>query len=362
MKSLLVCFVLLIVSDVASADAGFLNSITQNPVPAGFGISHPFISMTCEDVFIEVFPDEPAELTAAFLFTNTGPADTVVMYFPITVRTVTTGPGLPLWQVIDPMGNPEVKVNGVPVDVHPLIGNTWYPEYLDYTWEELREAVTTIVEAEPDTGETFHYSVAPECWNIYDFWELTANAWASRTLTDELMILIQSLNACWTVPFGKGEEVLVEYCLAYSLSSPYEGSYSTLTYPLYTGASWNGPIGSGRITVVPSGEMDFRDFVEWHSVSMPEAEVAIGMEFSPLSEIADATGYKFCRISELAGMNLDSILIWEFTDFEPVVSRSWSRYFHFAPGPLDQRFYDGGLRYDSTGWASTLRVHVQKGS
>ncbi len=69
------------------------------------------------------------------------------MYFPITVRTVTSGPGLLLWQVSDPMEKPEVKVNGIPVDVHPLIGNIWYPEYLDYTWDELREAVTTVVEA-----------------------------------------------------------------------------------------------------------------------------------------------------------------------------------------------------------------------
>lgn len=156
--------------------------------------------------------------------------------------------------------------------------------------------------------------------------------------------------------------MLVEYCLVYTLSSAYEEPYSTLTYPLYTGASWGGPIGTGRITVVSSDGMDFRDFVEWHSTSMPEALVSIGGEYTPLPEIAGAAGYGSCRISELAGMELDSVLVWEFVDFEPVVSSSDSRYFYFAPGVPDWRFYNHGTEYDSTGWSSSLRVHMRIGS
>ena len=104
------------------ADAGFLRSIIQNPVPVySFPTS---IEMTSEDVLIEIYPGGTVEITAAFLFTNTGTADTVIMYFPLTLRTIFHGPYLPLYNVTDPLSSPSVTVNGSPAEVRPLIGNT----------------------------------------------------------------------------------------------------------------------------------------------------------------------------------------------------------------------------------------------
>lgn len=339
------------------ADVGFLRSIVQNPIPVSS--SSTSIEMTSEDVLIEIYPGGKVEITAAFLFTNTGSADTVIMYFPVTLRTVTMGPGLPLYDITDPLASPSVTLNGLPAEVHPLIENTWTPWFDEYTWEDVRSEVLTMNEAEPDTGEYYFYIVDPDSWNTYDFNETYFESYDGFTLLENLLILVNSLNACWTVPFSAGESVLVEFNMEYLMSSEYESPYCTMVYPLYTGASWAGPIGEGRITVVPSGGLEFADFDSWYSISMPDARIVKDMTYEPLESITNSDGFKLTKLANFSGTHLDSVLVWEFTEFEPVVSPTQWQYFYFTPDNPDGRFHSGTVSLeDTTDWSSSVRIDI----
>ena len=55
---------IIICTSCAFADAGFLRSIVQNPVPASS--SHTTIEMSSEDVLIEIYPGGSARITAGW--------------------------------------------------------------------------------------------------------------------------------------------------------------------------------------------------------------------------------------------------------------------------------------------------------
>ena len=348
--------VMVLVSCVFS-DAGFLRSIVQNPIPvSSFPTS---IEMTSEDVLIEIYPGGTVEITAAFLFTNTGAADTVIMYFPVKLRTIFDGPYLALYNVSDPLLSPSVTVNGLPVVVRPMIGNTWTPWHDEYTWDEVRDVVYTMQETEPDSGEFYFYIADEFSWDTYDINRML-NEWSSDyTVLKDLVVTIHSLNACWSVPFAEGDSVLVEFSTEYSMSSGYESPYCTMIYPLYTGASWAGPIGEGRITIVPSGGLEFADFDSWYSTSMPDAGIMKNQTYVPLESISGADGFELTELACFSGTYLDSVLVWEFSEFEPVVSPTRWEYFYFSPDNPDGRFYVGLVAVeDSKDWSSSIRIDI----
>ncbi|MCX7022215.1 MAG: hypothetical protein NTW26_08105 [bacterium] len=114
--------VLLILSLAAAAlgDAGYLGSITSGASPIG---EHPAVAMTAEDVVIELqrehvdYEDWSSEVygatvTADFLFTNTGGADTVYMYIPHSVMTVFVSYLYDAEDMETPLENPRVLVDG----------------------------------------------------------------------------------------------------------------------------------------------------------------------------------------------------------------------------------------------------------
>ncbi len=357
MRLLLILTPVLILASCVFADAGFLRSIVQNPIPVSS--SPTSIEMISEDVLIEIYPGGAVEITAAFLFTNTGTADTVIMYFPLTLRTIFHGPYLPLYNVTDPLSSPSVTVNGSPAEVRPLIGNTWTPWFDDYTWDEVREAVHTMRETEPDTGEVYFYIADDFSWDTYDIYKWLDEWSSDYTVLKDLVVVINSLNACWTVPFSEGDSVLVEFSMEYSMSSEYESPYCTMVYPLYTGASWAGPIGEGRITVAPCGGLRFADFDSWYSISMPDARSVINMTYEPLEAISGADGFELTELADISGTYLDSVLIWEFTDFEPAVSPTHWEYFYFTPDNPDGRFHSGAVSLeDTTDWSSSIRIDI----
>jgi len=357
MKLLSLAATIMIFASHSFADAGYLRSIVQNPVPAS-SLSTS-IEMTSEDVLIEIYPGGYAGITASFLFTNFGVADTVIMYFPVTVHTLTMGPGLGLYDITDPLDSPVITVNGIQTEVHPMIGNTWLPQYNEYTWQDVRSEVFTMNEAEPDTGEFYCYIVDPDSWDDYDFMKLVYGDSGELSLLEELLTFVNSLNASWTVPFGCGEEVLVEVSMEYNMSSGYEDPYFTMIYPLFTGASWAGSIGTGRITAVAAGELSFTDFDSWYSVAMPDPVIAEDLIYEPLRSISCADGFENTVLAAYSGEYYESALVWEFTDFEPVVSPSEWQYFYYSPENPDGRFHSGAAGVDTVGWSSSLRIDVR---
>jgi hypothetical protein len=361
MKYLTPFIILLAITTTSRADMGYFGSIAQNPVPSDTLVVHPFIELTCEDVVIEVFPGGKAEITADFLFTNTGQADTVIMYFPISVMLPTHSLLWSLSDLSDPLINPSVSVNGIPTDVHPLLATNWSTwAFRDFSWVDILDTVNPLSDIEPDDHETFFYMIDTERWDSIDV--ILDNVLAdSISDIDYLILSASSSHASWTVPFKAGEQVLVEYSMEYSLGSDYmERSYD-LTYPLYTGASWSGAIGNGRITVLPRGDIGIKHFISWGSSSMPEAICEDDYSFAPLPEIVDAPGYEMTILSNLSGRHMEGALVWLFHDFEPVVSGfGWPYYFESSTD--EGAIYRAEMYEDgSAGWPSSLRVIVENG-
>jgi hypothetical protein len=336
---------------------GYFGSITQNPVPAGDLSSHPSIGLTCEDVFIELFPGGDARLTAAFLFHNGGPADDVMMYFPVSVMVPTISVLWSMDDLTDPLGSPTVTVDGSPVEVRPMLAAIWQDGYMDRGWEELAETVDLLGAAPSDSG-TFFFTVDPGYWESLDMMERIS----TDSLPDlDLFVLgAGSSNALWTVHFDEGADVLVEYTMLLTLRHDWEEEWYSLTYPLFTGASWAGSIGSGRITVVPSRGLSLSDITTWSSYSMPEARVEENMAYLGMPELECHPSYQGSMMEAATGVTLPEALVWEFADFEPVVSPSGWMYYFEDPMAGDMQHWSE-MMYGSDApppWPSTLRVVV----
>jgi hypothetical protein len=361
MRGLPVMLLMLILCGAASADMGYFGSITQNPVPVGDLSSHPSIELTCEDVFIEVFPRGDARLTAAFLFHNGGPMDDVMMYFPVSVMVPTISVLWSMENLTDPLGSPAVTVDGKPVEVRPMLAAMWHDGTMDRGWEELAETVDLLSSAPSDSGTVF-FTVDPGYWENLDMMERVS----SDSLPDlDLFVLgAGSSNALWTVHFNEGADVLVEYTMDLTLRAPGESEPFSLSYPLYTGASWAGPIGSGRITVVPSRGLSLSDFTAWSSFSMPEARVGENMSYLGLPELEGHPSYRGSLMEAATGVTLPEALVWEFADFEPVVSpRGWTYYFEDPMAEITRCYTEMIYGCEAPPpWPSSLRVVVADAS
>ena len=353
---------LLAVAITCRADMGYFGSIAQNPVPSDTFLVHPFIELTCEDVVIEVYPGGVAEITADFLFTNTGQADTVFMYFPISVMVPTISLLWSLEHISDPLINPSVSVNGIPTVVHPLLSSIWSPQgrFRRLSWEDILNTVKPLSSIEPDDYEVFFYMTSPDSWDSFG---MMVDSVLADSISDRYRIMLNAISshACWTVPFKAGEQVLVEYSMNYFLGHEFtEWSYD-LTYPLYTGASWSGPIGNGRITVIPRGYLGLKHFTGWSSTSMPEAICEYDYLFSPLTEIINAPGYEKTILSGISGLEIESALVWLFHDFEPVVSSGGWMYYFESSTDQNARYHAEMYEDSSANWPSSLRVILTNG-
>ncbi|MBA7643482.1 hypothetical protein ES703_51208 [subsurface metagenome] len=244
-----------------------------------------------------------ATITADFLFTNTGGADTLYMYIPHAVMTVFVSV---LYNAMDmdvPLENPRVLVDGEPVEVRKLCVGDFDPDWPgDRAWEEIAEAAQPLFDEKPQEGEPFYftrYFADPE----NDRWDITYPA--------------DALLAYWEVPFAAGETKLIEYIQEYSLTSDYGEQVFRLTYPLFTGAGWRGDIGFGRVTVVPGEGCDWNDLRYYIGLHLPLPEEVEGHRLEVFGDIADHAAFDECGLAGYDGVNYERALIWEFSDYEP---------------------------------------------
>jgi len=349
---------LLAFSSLIYGDMGFFGTIAQNPVPVDTFAVHPFIELTCEDVLIEILPGGEAMVTADFLFTNTGPQDTVLMYFPLSVMVPTISVLWDMGSISDPLEEPDVTVNGQPIDVRPLLCIMWIREYVEESsWLTFTETVDVLTPEEPDSGFVF-YLADPEYWGGLDMMETVLADTISDL--DLFMMSAYSSHAFWEVPFQAEEQVLVEYRTSFQMRYEWGVPYFNLNYPLYTGASWAGPIGSGRITVTVAGGREFTDITDWISYSMPEATEVASHEFAPLPGMEGAPALYETYLSANFGSILPSALVWAFSDFEPLVSpQGWMYYYEDAHSENAQ--YQAELMFYPEKyhpWPSGIRVTV----
>lgn len=83
------------------------------------------------------------------------------------------------------------------------------------------------------------------------------------------------------------------------------------------------------------------------------------MTYEPLEAISGADGFELTELADISGTYLDSVLIWEFTDFEPAVSPTHWEYFYFTPDNPDGRFHSGAVSLeDTTDWSSSIRIDI----
>ncbi len=350
--------IILMLSNGASADMGFFGTIAQNPVPLDFPI-HPCIELTAEDVLIEVLPGGTAVLTADFLFTNTGPADTVLMYFPVSVMVPTISVLWSLDEITDPLvADPLVTVNGERVDVRPMLCTTWNRRYEeDGAWETFRSGVEILSsQEEPDSGLVF-YLAPPDYWESLDMLETVMSD--SLTEDDWNVLCAHSSHALWEVPFAEGEQVVVEYAMEFAMRYQWESHVLSITYPLYTGGSWAGPIGSGRITVTNGPGKDFGDIVGWSSESMPEAELLRPFPYHPLPLISES-GPGYGSLWPAFGEELEAALVWEFRDLEPVVSSMGWMYYYEDPSDENALYQVEVMTWpeEPPPWPSVVHIEV----
>jgi len=314
----------------ASADMGIFSSMAQNPVPLYMPGAAASIEMTAEDVFIRMLEPDRARLTGVFLFTNHGGADRVVMYFPVDILVPTVSVLYGLENVSWPLESPWVSVDGRYVEVRPLLHTTWHRWSESVTWEDMLEYTTPLADSEPADREGLFYYLPPSAWESVSMeWSDPETGFPSRIAWEA-----DALMAAWDVDFGPGESVLVEYSMDFYLSSvgyeEFPGNYN-LYYPLWTGAAWEGPIGTGRIIATwHEGEVPYPDY---DSVLMPGGREFRDYVFEPLPEMEASEAWGSTLLSEVTGSTLRLGLMWEFTDFEPVVtSPRWYEFYAYEDG------------------------------
>jgi hypothetical protein len=296
MKKAIQIFTFLLFPTLVIADAGYLGTVTQNPslvVLPGKSLALG-ISMQNEEVVVELHQDY-AQVTAEFAFDNHGPAQTVMMYLPLDIPTIFVSR---IYYTFDDWKDKiNIQVDGIPVAPQGLYQAVYDPQILQdmgLSWKEFAELVQALNSQEPAEGESFYFyrytlddsSPGFEKWN------------------NQPLYPANMLAACWTVDFDQQGEKRVTCSYKYSYTQDYSSSTSRFTYPLYTGATWSGPITSGEIYVIPGDDFDWDD-VSWVSAPyMPPAE--------ELGETKLTVSFP-----EYDGKSYAHALLWKLQDFTP---------------------------------------------
>ncbi len=308
LKVLLILFI----AAAALGDAGYLGSVTSGASPIG---GHSGIAMTAEDVVLELqrrhvdYEDWSADLydatvTADFLFTNTGDADTVYMYIPHAVRTVFVSYLYEAEDMDTPLENPRVLVDGEPVEVRKVCLGAFDPEFLgDMTWDEFAELTRPLFDEEPKAGEPFYFT---------RYFVEGDEEWGGKITHPAEAVL-----AYWEVPFAPRESRLVEYVQDYAMTSDYGENVFRLTYPLFTGAGWSGAIGEGVVSVVGDEGCDWNDLLYYVGLHLPLPAEEEGYRLDVLDGIAGHPAFDECNLAKYDGEKFSHAMVWSFSDYEP---------------------------------------------
>ncbi len=295
-------------------DAGYLGSVVRGP--SALSDSGPTVRMLAQDVLISVDRSK-YEMTGCFLLHSLCDEGIVYMYFPVDIIT----PFVPvLYSSTDPdafLERVDVTVDGARAEVFPMFVCEWDPsEEHSLPWESVREMTRPLFPDEPDVGEPFYATSIPTWEQVTD----SCMEWEAGLPG----IQSQALNASWSAVFGEDDTVLVEYHVTGRMTKDYESTMSILCYPLQTGSTWSGSIGSGRVTVVPSGFADLGEISFIVGSMLPEAAELPPSAFEPLPEIAGHDAFTATRLSGMTGEQFPGGFSWSFSDFEPsAVPEGW---------------------------------------
>jgi len=297
--------------------------------------------MTSEDVFVELLPEGAVDVRGAFLFTCADGPDTVLMCYPLEVRTVFY-PAAHAYEGTDSAfwdGSLEVVLDGDAVLPFPLLqvdaAGSDSADFLD--------ALSRYAFRERGTEGPSVLLVRPEA------------AQDSTLRSFDLLHRVEAVLACWPARFAGGDTLLVEISQECVATSDYDGTMESFAYPLVTGASWQGSISEGRISVVQGDCYDWGS-VRWLcGVLMPPPVEET--DWSPSPEEAFRSRAPAC-LQEMLGRRWASAVVWEFRDFEPVAAgRDFYAYFPDigGVGTMDEYGLDEPVPWPvESPWASSF--------
>lgn len=294
MNKTITVFIFLLLPVLVIADAGYLGSVTQNPAPVTTLGTYPDISMESEEVVVELHPTY-ADVTAGFTFQNGGEEQTAIMYLPLEIGTVFVSRIAASFE--DLKDELSVQVNNQGMATEGLYQGLYDPELrqeMGLSWEEFSALLQVLNSSEPALGEPLYFRkyVLAEDDPDYDSWG------------NQPLYPAQMLSASWTVPFAPHESKTVTCIYRYFYTQDYNQSTERFAYPLFTGATWAGNIGEGKIYVIPGEDFNWEDIRWVAGIYMPEVE-----ELSYAQLNVALPGYHQKTYSHA--------LLWSFTDFEP---------------------------------------------
>lgn len=319
------------------ADAGYLGSVAQGPVPAGRESTH--VRMVCQDVLIEV-GENTYSITGDFLFASEADEGPVYMYFPLDVLTPFVGALYSAMEPEDLLRRVSVTVDGERAEVFALMVCEWDPAYMPPAdWKRVVELLEPLSEERPEAGRPLYVR------RMVGERELSGSPRGDDSAHPALRC--QSVNAAWIAEAPPGDTVLVECVVTGNMSTDYFGERAILCYPLQTGSSWSGPIGRGRVTVVTADSIPMSSMVYTTGVMMPPESRPTPFQYMPLPQISRHPAFPGSRLARLEGRAYGGALVWSFRDFEPALAPTGWRALH--PGLGDMY----GLVADSVGsWRS----------
>jgi len=104
------------------------------------------------------------------------------------------------------------------------------------------------------------------------------------------------------------------------MTSDYEEGIFRLTYPLFTGATWAGDIGYGKISIVLDESCQREDLQFYYGIGLPEPQEYKNYKLDFISSIKDHIGYSTSNLAEFEDCLYPHAVIWEFTNLEPTPS------------------------------------------
>lgn len=309
MKKNIFLIFLLLTYQVCFADAGYLASITSGASPVFADVEHQSIEMTSEEVVIELKRGYDgccnAVISTSFLFTNHGEDDVVLMAIPYDIITPFISQLYSLQDVDPIILNPKVKVNGEDVVVELLCMANMSKRLLeDFSWEELVDLLDILYPESLKPDEPiFHKN--------FEFEE------SSYDILYPKYVNPYGALAYWEVEIEKEESVLVEYQEEFLLTSDYNDKVFRLAYPLFTGATWNGDIGYGKITVVSDSSFKWDDIQFVYAPGLPLFEEEEDYRIEINSTISSFNSFTESFIKKYDNTIYKNALVWEFSNLEP---------------------------------------------
>ena len=319
------------------SDAGYLASISSGPSPVISHDKHPSIEMTAEEVVIIVYKqlnqdyDEPteaysAEIYTSFLFTNTGEHDRILMAIPVEVRTPFVSYLYAYEENDSLLSNPRVYINGQEVEVRLIFGSIIKHNLTDEEMEFIENNLDPLFDQMPSLGQPLYFK----------------NFQIIHEGVEDISMELLSPNialACWEVEFELKEQKLVEYRQNYEMTADYGMRAFRLSYPLFTGATWFGSIGEGKITVILEDDISPQELVYFLGVGLPEPREIDRSKLDLTDYLSLLENPDISIISDINGRYCQYGVEWKFTDLKPLPSDFSYRNYYPDIGDIGAVYY-----------------------